>query len=183
MKRTKLTDGRAFQDELVATCKQYQAQGVLRMRKVDPPVRIMGGGAGRQVMFLDNPFPDFIGAWTERGGRMVAFEAKSTKDPKLPVGGTGGVNETQLRNLQHWRAAGAFTFILWQWRGHGVVMIGLEALRVRLKGKHIKWGDWQDCPVPQGKGFVLHDFLAWMRHYPHDSPVPRFPFLDESLSP
>jgi hypothetical protein len=100
---------------------------------------------------------------------MVAFEAKSTKDPKLPVGGTSGVNETQLRNLNHWRAAGAFTFILWQWRGHGVVAIRLDALRVRLKGKHTKWDDWQDCPVPQGKGFVLHHFLSWMRDYPHDS--------------
>jgi penicillin-binding protein-related factor A (putative recombinase) len=163
MKRSKLTDGRAFQDDLVRTCKEYQAMGVLRMRKVDPPMRVMGGGAARRVIFTENPFPDFIGAWTERGGRMVAFEAKSTKEPRLEVGGAGGLNETQLRNLRHWQQAGAVTFVLWEWRGHGVILLGTQGL-LGLSQKHIKWGFPLRHAVPPGTGFILHDFLALMRY-------------------
>ncbi len=96
--------------------KEYQFKGVMRLKRVSPPTRIIGGGASRKVIFLQNPFHDWIGVWTQGGGRMVVIECKSTEEARLPVGGSGGVTEDQWNELQHWNNANAVTFVLWYCR-------------------------------------------------------------------
>ena len=113
LRTNRFNDGREFQAAVQAQLQDYQFQGIMRLRRVSPPTRIVGSGRCRRVIFLDNPFHDFIGVWSRGGGRMVVIECKDTEDGRLPVGGSGGVTENQWNQLQHWTNANAVAFVLW----------------------------------------------------------------------
>src|SRR3990167_4399727 len=112
MRSNRANDGRAFQALLEKIFFQYQTEGWMRIKKVDPPTRIVGG----KIMFMANPWLDYCGSWTESGGRMIVIEAKSTKEPRLPIG-HGGLTDRQREALRHWRLAGAVACVLWEYAG------------------------------------------------------------------
>lgn len=108
--------GKAFEHELELLFKVLESRRVARIRKVDPPTRIVGGGFRRHVIFLPNPFLDYAGAIC-RTGRAVFIEAKSTVDHRLPIARHGGVTEEQVEALRGWAQADALVGILWRYNG------------------------------------------------------------------
>ena len=143
-------------------CAQYQSRGLMRLKKVDPPVKVLGGGAARKVIFLENPWTDYAGCWSEAGGRAVFAECKSTQEPRLTIQHSGGLTTNQLENLLLWEAAGAFCFVLWECR-EAVYYISMQAIRKKIMSgvRHFKPIDV--AHVQQGQGFILFDFLENMR--------------------
>ncbi len=121
----KTSHGRGFEQQVENSAAHYERQQILLLRKVEPPTRVVGGGAARKVIFLDNPFLDFVGSWTERGGRMIVLEAKETHEPRLSYG--GGLTERQLEAMHRWWQVGAAVGLVWNWQTGG----GL-GVRIRL---------------------------------------------------
>lgn len=176
--RTNFTNtGKAFEKEIEGVLVQYQAKNLLRMKKVDPPLRYIGG----RVLHLANPFLDFIGSWTERGGRMVVMECKSTRpktgaqlpfmevlaEARLPLG-DGGLTDRQRDSLGRWHDAGAAAFVLWRHGNRETALIPWPVIWTvdrRMDRRHLLWGD--GVPVQAGTGFVTVDFLAAMRRVFH----------------
>lgn len=157
-KRTnRFNTGKPFEEELTTILTQYGTRGLLRLKKVEPPMRF----AGRRIILLPNPFLDFCGSWTERGGRAVFMEAKSTSKNTLPVG-KSGLTDSQVDSLRHWHNAGAVTFVLWKF-DEVVRFIAWPWIEPVLKNrKHIKL---EDC-VEVGPGSeygVKYDFIRTMR--------------------
>lgn len=154
--------GKSFEGDLAKTFAALRSIGVMTVEKVEPPVRVIGGGKrSRQVIFLDNPFLDFTGAWTERDGRALHFEAKHTSENSLAIGKTSGVNERQFQALKDWTNAGAVAGVIWQCpAGTFYLTAGMCASfacgRARLKPEngHI---------LTQGKGFILFDLAPVLR--------------------
>ena len=174
MRTNHFNTGKAFEAEIERVLIQYQASGILRMKKVDPPLRYIGPG---KVLHLANPFVDFVGCWTERGGRMVVMECKSTKrkmqgieldigiqrEPRLPLG-DDGLTDRQVDALRHWSAAGAVAFVLWRHGDTDTMLLPWPAIRaVAAAGqrRHLLWSDGH--LVRRGLGFVTVDFVAEMR--------------------
>lgn len=158
MSPNRRNDGRAFEKMIEAVCAQYQAKNLLRLKHVDPPNRIFGG----RVIHMANPFLDFIGCWTERAGRLVVMETKSTLEPRLPIMGKSGFTENQFTALRHWSNAGAAAFVLWECHGAVTFLHIGDFVNALDEGrKSVTLGDGQ--PVPAGTGFVTHDFLNVMR--------------------
>lgn len=109
--------GMAFQTELEMACRQYRSQLVAAIEKVSPPSRVVGTGYARRVIFTANPFLDFVGTWTEFGGRAIFLEAKSTATHRLPLARPGGVTEDQVHALVGWKIAGAAAMLVWRFGG------------------------------------------------------------------
>lgn len=156
--------GKDLQNTILRIARTYQDRNVCKIHKVDPPVRVVGFGAARKVIFMPNPFVDFIGSWTERGGRSIALEAKSTAKPTLPILQSGGITEAQYESLWSWRKSGAAVGVLWEY-GQEIRFAPLEALRAQLDAgvKHLKWDN--ATPVPRGTGFCEFDFMQVLRAY------------------
>ncbi len=155
MRTNRFNDGRPFQTLLESILTQYQSAGLLRMKKVEPPTRIVRG----RILFLANPWLDYLGCWTERGGRMVTFEAKSTREPRLPLW-SNGVTEKQIDTLRLWDHAGAVAFVLWEFGGDVRLVRYSEIARVLAERKHLKLDD--ALIVPRGDKWIVHDFLKVM---------------------
>lgn len=157
-------DGRGFETMFERTCDAYRSANRLRLQKVEPPVRVIGWGEKRKVIFLENPFPDYIGAWTERGGQTLCIEVKSTSGEdgsKLQIcKGSGGLRDTQLDWLIRWHRSGAAVGIVWEWVGHGwaFIPVGLAESIRREPRRHIKFSECE--PILQGQGFAMVDFLT-----------------------
>lgn len=157
-------DGRAFQEDIVTTLAAYEFKNEMRVRKVDPPVKVMGGGSARRVIFLANPFLDFAGVWTTHYGRGIFFEAKSTSEERLRFDSDSGITTAQLNALRSWRNSGALSFVLWQCRGRGVKLVPTqelcEARDLKREGEGFKYIAWQNVRhvVKQGTGTRLVDF-------------------------
>lgn len=152
--------GKSFEGLLETVCVHYAAKGIMRLKKVEPPTRIIGGGHFKRIIFLPNPFLDFVGTWTERAGRAVFIEAKSTSEPKLPLGSDGGVTAKQVDALRDWHGAGAAVGVLWEVKGD-VFFVGVRKLLAVLEvegRKHLKPHDCE--PVEQGIGCIYFDFRA-----------------------
>jgi penicillin-binding protein-related factor A (putative recombinase) len=162
-------DGRLFETMIERTADAYFNARILRLCKVEPPVRVIGWGQNRKVIFLENPFPDWTGAWTERAGRSLMIETKSTSDPRLPMAASGNLSENQVEWLKRWHYAGAAVGIIWEWKNNGAAFIPIgQAVDIWKSGRrHIKW---EECdPIRQGTGFVLIDFVENLRRwYPHE---------------
>lgn len=158
--------GRWLQDEITRICEHYAQRNTARIKKVDPPSRITGTGAKRRTIYMLNPFVDFIGAWTQRAGRAIAIEAKSTAEPSLPICQDGGITKNQWDLLNEWRRAGAAVGVLWGYRTE-IRFVPFEALRAQLNAtppvKHVKWE--HATPIPQGLGFCSFDFLVTLGEY------------------
>lgn len=132
--------GKGFEHDIIERAKVYEAKKYLVLRKVDPPSRIIRG----RVLFLANPFLDFVGSFTERGGRAIFLEAKETHEDKLGIGAkTNGITDKQLHSLRVWHHSGAIAGTLWKCPA-GVYLIPialLDAIAQRTQFKHIKVGD------------------------------------------
>ena len=158
-------DGRVFENALEAIFTRYASEGVLRLKKCEPPLRVMGGGGFRKVVFLKNPFLDFIGLWSERAGRFVALEAKSTSKPRLPINSKGGITPDQVDALRYWTKAGGVAVVLWEYRG--AVRLVLPGFVVKLAdagGKSLKWEDAGPLLSP-GNGLERWQVLHALRAY------------------
>lgn len=161
--------GKEFEKQILDVLVQYQSSGVMRLKKVDPPVRVVGSGAFRRILFLSNPWLDWVGCWTQRGGRAVLIEAKSTADPKLPFLTSGGLTQTQFDTLRNWHNCGAATGILWQFDGQvkfipgaGVITL-IENWKWGMSYKYVPWGADVTGPVLKKTGkFVHFDFAERM---------------------
>lgn len=153
--------GKWLEEEITRIAGAYRTRGQLHLEKVDPPTRIFRG----QVIFLQNPFLDFAGAWRERGGRAIFLEAKSTDDPKLEIG-KGGLRDAQRQALRNWQLSGAAVGIIWGLsRAQELRWVPLEAIDAQLRNgtKHLKWDN--ATPLPRGTGWVTWDFLHALRLY------------------
>lgn len=150
--------GKAFQGRLESIFLGYEKGGHATIRKVDPPVKVFGTGKQRSVVFIDNPWLDFHGTWTDQGGRAIAIEAKATDGDRLAMG-TGGVTQDQLDSIWRWHSAGAITAVAWE-RGPEIrILTGPEIIDAWNAGaKSIQWR--HASPVPRGIGWVEFDILA-----------------------
>lgn len=160
--------GSGFEEQILRICEVYRQKGVLELEKVEPPVRVVGTGIRRKVIFMRNPFLDYVGVWRSRGGRAVFLEAKSTKEPKLPFG-SGGLSDGQIANLIRWHESGAAAGVLWEHFGD-MRFVPIPALQAMSEAgvRHIKWGN--ATPVPPGLGFVFWDFESVLaRYYPEQN--------------
>lgn len=148
-----LSRGKQFEADIKARLTYYEADRILVMRKVDPPTRIVGPG---RIIFLPNPFLDFLGSWVERDGRAVFIEAKETKDAKLGLEQKQtGITKDQLRNLHIWHQANAAAGVLWR-SSEGTFLLPItliDSLASKSQLKHIKAQDVPKkcrCDTPEG---------------------------------
>ncbi len=151
-------DGRGFQLELESTAAGYQTRGLARFEKVDPPARMMGGGPSRRVIFMKNPFLDFIGVWSKRGGRMLAFEAKSTANHRLAFNNDNGLTSTQWAAMKSWRMAGAACCLLWK-HADAVVLFTPEMLQAAQARGDKSLVFESGIAIGRGEGRIIWDFL------------------------
>lgn len=107
-------DGRDFQAAILKEAALYESQGILTLRKCDAPVRMIGSGPMRKIIPMRNPFLDFVGVWTERGGRALFIEAKSTATHRLPINRDAGLTENQCNAMSQWSEAGAAVALIWR---------------------------------------------------------------------
>lgn len=157
-------DGRDFEKSIEQCCRIYREKGIARIEKVEPPVRVLGYGPSRKVIFLQSPYLDFTGTWTAAAGRSIHFEAKSTLEPTLQCGKKTKFHQGQRDALRDWHQAGAMAFLLWEMRGecrlffHSMIEAGLEQRKSLVFSDGLK--------VPAGKGFMFYDFLSVVSIYP-----------------
>lgn len=158
--------GTWFERDLARICAAYRGKRIIDLEKVEPPTRVVKRPPKFQpeILRLANPFLDFVGCWTARGGRAVFLEAKSTDEPKLTLRSSGGLSESQHDALVRWDAAGAAVGLLWGHR-EDVRFVPLEAIASQLLAgvKHLKWEN--ATPVPQGLGWVRWDFVRALEQY------------------
>ncbi len=164
-------DGRTFESAFERTADAYFNARILRLTKVEPPVKVVGFGANRRIIFLENPFPDYTGAWTERGGRSLMIETKSTCEPRLRLQDKGMLSANQIEWLKRWHHSGAAVGVVWEWMNQGAVFLPIgQVLTIWKSGRrHIKFEEGD--PIRQGRGFVLFDFVENLRKwYPANEP-------------
>lgn len=164
--------GTWLEAEIKKILEVYRDKGLLDMSKVDPPTRVIWvpaakrkpGQAAQTVMQLPNPFLDYVGSWTERAGRAVFLEAKSTAEPRLPLMNDSGLKQRQIESLLRWRRAGGAVGVLWACCG-AIRFVPLVAVEAQLRGgvKHIKWEHAME--LKRGFGWVTWDFLEALRAY------------------
>lgn len=153
-------DGKRFEGLVKDVAADYFRKKILRLEKVEPPTRIVGPN---RIIFLENPFADFMGTWEERGGRAMFIEAKSTKDERLPIG-NGKLSDDQIDWLIRWHTCGAAVGVIWESAFRvGFLPIGtIEAIR-KSGRRHIKFEEAD--PVPQGMGRCIFDFAQNLRRW------------------
>lgn len=140
----------------------YAARGVATIEKVDPPTKTIQLGGGKvRTLLLPNPFLDYFGTWTARGGRAVTFEVKHTEEPKLKICRSGGITDKQWEALRRWERAGAATFVLWEHGGQFRVVTTalIEQALLETDRKALLW---THAIRPAGVGGT--DFLNTVEH-------------------
>lgn len=157
-----MSDGRPLQNEIIQIANVYRTQGVCVLHKVDPPLRVVGKRPNVKVIFLDNPFLDFVGAWKARGGRAIVLEAKQTEEPKLTFGNK--LTDKQIAALRSWHSYGAAVGVLWMFGGE-MRYLPIAAITARLDEgiKHVKWEHATE--IPRGLGFITWDFMRTLADY------------------
>lgn len=164
MKKTTKTPGQDFERRIKEICDLYELKGLARIKKVDPPTRILRiPGKAPMTIQLESPYLDFLGTWQERGGKMVTIECKSTEEPRLAVLAAkqkgSGIKHQQLLNAFAWEHAGAAVGFLWHHNGE--VRFVTPAMAATTGRKSIPWQEAHR--VPAGEGFIFYDFLACLR--------------------
>jgi hypothetical protein len=150
--------GKPFEKLLEKTFAAYQALGVMSIEHVDPPTRSVRCGGQWKVIWQPNPFVDYLGTWTARGGRMLCLEAKSTDQDVLDINSykSNGVTIKQWESIKRWSNAGAACGILWQCpAGIRLVSVGTASDLVARGERCRVENSWA---IPQGKGWLLADF-------------------------
>lgn len=153
-------DGRSFQNEIIQTASAYRSLGVLKIEKADPPVKSIG----KKMIRLENPFPDFVGVLCFNK-RMLAIEAKSTSEHRLPVNRDGGLTKNQCDLLRDWHKAGAIAGVLWKFEGN-VEWIHWPFIEqiVQAGMKSLRFGG--GVLISRGNGFVTWDFAKILQRIP-----------------
>jgi penicillin-binding protein-related factor A (putative recombinase) len=150
--------GKDFEGLLEAIFTGYANRGIANIEKVDPPVRVVGSGIHRKIIFQENPWLDYAGVWTEMGGRMLILEAKSTEEERLPIGDKG-ITKNQMDNLAKWHRYGASIAILWGHKGQVKVITAATITAAASMG--LKSFNWRHLPAtPKGDGWVIADVLG-----------------------
>lgn len=149
--------GKGFEALLDKIHAAYEGRGIASLSKAEPPVKIIGGGLARKIIPMRNPFVDYIGAWHTEGGRALFIEAKSTAEPRLPVGGDDGLKLQQVESLNRWHRAGAAVGVLWL-HAADVRLVSLDIINAQRSRKSITW-DEADV-IPPGPGFIIYDYLS-----------------------
>lgn len=154
--------GHQFEHEIETSIRHYASQGILCLKPTAPPVRVIGWGQQRRVIFLPNPFLDFIGAWTECGGLLLAIEAKETSEGRLAVNNrNGGVDRRQFDAMRMWESAGGVAIVLWR-SPCGVRLLAMGDLRNAVaKGQRLR--DTDGILVNAGPKWCPIDFIAALR--------------------
>lgn len=148
-------DGWRFERIVDGILTQYAARGWMRVKKVEQPIRVFKN----RVAHLENPFLDYIGAWTERGGMTICIEVKSTLKTRLPLG-AGGLTARQQEEMHKWALAGAAVILLWECGG-AVGMWTMASIEFEAQRRHNL--DFEDrIIVPAGTGFIIYDFRSVM---------------------
>lgn len=149
--------GQGFQTRLESIFAGYRKAGIADIEKIDPPVKIMGGGKFRRVIFMENPWLDFGGTWSQQGGRAIFIEAKSTEKDRLSLG--SGVSDNQIKALRRWTKSGAVAGVAWLHSNQIKIIPAIELLSAWDAGaKSIRW---QHLPaVERGLGLIEFDILG-----------------------
>lgn len=153
-----------FERDIITACDAYHAAGIAKLHKVDPPLRVLHlPGGGKRVVFLKNPYLDFTGTWTARGGKAVHFECKSTDTPQLNIrqnNDGNGIKASQLAAAIQWQTAGAAVAFLWRFRGETRILTPFMVRAQLADRQSLRWCDAH--AIPQGPGFLFLDFLSVM---------------------
>ncbi len=150
--------GKSFQTRLESIFDGYRLAGRADIEKIDPPLRVYGTGARRNVVFLENPWLDFGGTWTEAGGRAIYIEAKSTAGDRLALGNSG-VSDSQIKALRRWTKSGAVAAVAWLHANQIKIIPARELLDAWDAGaKSMKWRHLPE--VERGLGLIEFDILA-----------------------
>ena len=169
-RRNSSNTGKDLEKRISQTAHLYEMQGKLVLRKCDPPSRTLNINGRVVTTLLKNPFPDFVGVWTTGGGRGLFIEAKSTKEPRLPIMcKSGGLTIDQTNALSCWHEGGAAVGVVWEhglhWKFVGIKQIQKTLLMKRgnQPRKSIRWDEAENIPTT---GVVLIDFLHNIeKHY------------------
>lgn len=131
--------GKQLESTLESVHRRYRKQGVADIEKIDPPVKVLGGGIKRRVVFLENPWLDYGGVIA--GGMAVHLEAKSTDGGTLPCGGDNGITDTQYKAMRRWQATGAVVGCLWYcFEYQEARIVTVEDIEITLEHrKSVKW--------------------------------------------
>ena len=152
MRKNWSNTGKPFEKLIKDICSVYESLGILRMVKVDPPVRIIGRG---KMLFMANELPDFVGC--DHTGRMLAIEAKSTAKKFLPLNRPGGVTANQNALLSKWRRMGAIAGVLWE-TGDRVWWLSADTIQSVIATGGKSATPALATPIPRGNGYVIWDF-------------------------
>lgn len=158
-------DGRSFERLMESIFVQYERQGIATIEKVSPPARITGPGRRvhtKEVLFLANPWLDFVGVWTARGGQALMLEAKDHRGARLKLACDGGIRVKQIESMERWSRSGAAVCVVWHNAGRAAIISLTEIKAALVDGK--KSLEFIKCQrIPTGKGFVFHDILAALK--------------------
>jgi penicillin-binding protein-related factor A (putative recombinase) len=157
--------GRWLEELIANSAERYRAARVLSLKKVEPACRIVGTGAARRVIFLENDWLDFAGCWTERNGRHLVVEAKSTAGERLPIQADGGLTVQQCKRLREWTDEGSACLVLWGFTATGAVLAvpaGGVFRAIEQGRKHLKMTDGVPCGM---MGVGLCDFAPVLRRF------------------
>lgn len=131
--RANRAQGLAFENIVNSACEYYKQQGEAHIEKTPEPMKVIGvldrNRGIFKAVFEKQAQPDYKG--TLKGGRAVAFEAKSTDTDRIQQ---KVVTEEQWRSLDLHEAMGAWCFVL----------VALE-----MKYYRVPWSKWktmkEDC--------------------------------------
>lgn len=161
----KKNDGKWLEQLIQVSADRYEAAGVLTLKKNEPPCRIIGSGSSRKVIFLDNPWLDFSGNWTERAARHLLVEVKSNDDKTLRIQQDNGLTTRQCKALRNWIDRGSAAMVLWGHTPSRIIRaVPAQAVfqAINHGRKHLKQDDGVPCGV---MGVGLCDFAPALRRF------------------
>jgi recombination protein U len=111
--------GMAFEAALEYQHNLYAARGVALLHKVPTPIAVGGrrtggshGGVWERAWPVKQSIADYLGVWTERGGRALAVEAKEAAGLRWPF---DRLPEHQREFLSEWTLAGGLALVVLRW--------------------------------------------------------------------
>ncbi|BAQ11328.1 Holliday junction resolvase recu 2 [Bacillus sp. OxB-1] len=159
--RSHANRGSGLERMIDMTNQQYRNKGVADVRKVPPPVKIMGQQGNQVTGYTQKgEWVDYVGI---HNGRTIIFDAKETRETtRFPL---SNVSRHQYSLLESWHQKGARAFLLVYFtKRHEVYVLSFERLQEAWKGyvgdgrKSIPYTEFHlHCDqVESEKGYVLH---------------------------